>query len=80
MWVDNVDCRYSKWNFTSLERVRPFIDSTFHKADLVVPTPQEVKNKSEISLKDKQIVLILPEKTTAAEKAAQNLLAEHFDK
>ncbi len=80
MWVDNVDYRYSKWNFTSLERVRPFFDSTFHKADLVVPTPQEVKNKSEISLKDKQIVMILPEKMTAAEKAAQNLLAEHFDK
>ncbi len=80
MWIDNVELSYSKWNFTSLERMRTFFDSTYHKSDLVIPTPQIVKNKTEISLTGKKIVIILPEKMTNADKSAQNLLAKHFQK
>ena len=50
MWVDNIDFRFSRWNFTSLERIKPFFDTTYHKADLLIPTPQHISNKKQILL------------------------------
>jgi hypothetical protein len=42
MWVDNVDFRYSKWNFTPLERLAPFIKKTYAKSELLIPNPLNV--------------------------------------
>lgn len=42
MWVDNVDFRFSRWNFTTLERLEPYFDSTFKKIDLLIPTPKRI--------------------------------------
>lgn len=49
MWIDNVDYRFSKWNFTALERVTPFMDSAFSKADLILPTPKQVREGEIVS-------------------------------
>ncbi|MBN2518869.1 MAG: hypothetical protein JXB17_00045 [Bacteroidales bacterium] len=43
MWIDNVDFRYTRKNFSMLERIRPLFDSTYTTYDLLVPTPKFVK-------------------------------------
>lgn len=45
MWVDNVNFRYSKWNFTTLERLRPFIAADYTPADLLIPKPKTIGAK-----------------------------------
>lgn len=42
MWLDNVDFRYSKWNFTALERMEPYFDSTFSPSSMLIPAPKKV--------------------------------------
>lgn len=44
MWIDNVDFRFSRWNFTALERVLPYADEQLGPADLINPTPKRVGN------------------------------------
>lgn len=41
MWIDDVDFRYSKRNFTSLEKSERFFDTTFSAVDMLVPAPKE---------------------------------------
>ncbi|MCP5054847.1 MAG: hypothetical protein GY940_47215, partial [bacterium] len=39
MWLDNIDYRYSKWNFTALERFRPYFDRKLTLKESIIPTP-----------------------------------------
>lgn len=72
MWVDKVDLRYSKWNFTPLERIQAFKDKEFTLLELLVPQPQQISNIKRIKYYDiskpAQIPVILlparPEKQT----------------
>lgn len=80
MWVDNVDFRFSRWNFTSLERIKPMFDSTYHRSELIIPTPQVIENKQTINLSGKKLTIIMPEAPKKAEIAAKNLLVEKLQK
>jgi len=66
MWVDNVNYRFSRWNFTTLERVTPFIDSTFAKADLILPSPRKIEKKEILTYsisesgKNKNPIIVIP--------------------
>ena len=40
MWIDNVDFHYTKWNFSTLERMESFADRDFTMPELIVPTPK----------------------------------------
>ncbi len=80
MWVDNIDFSFSRWNFTSLERVKPYFKKDFHKSDLIIPTPQIVTEKSEINIDNKKFVVILPKNTTQNEIAALKLLKKNLAK
>lgn len=42
LWVDDVDFRFTRWNFTALERISPYFDTSLSKSDLIVPQPIEV--------------------------------------
>ncbi len=42
LWVDDVDFRYTKWNFTTFERISPYFDTSLSKSDLIVPRPVKV--------------------------------------
>jgi len=72
MWVDKVDLRYSKWNFTPLERIKPFSDKAFTPIEMLVPQPQMISNIKSIqwydATKPAQVPVILlpskPEKQT----------------
>ena len=47
MWIDQIDFRYTRDNFTLLERLEPYFDSSFTAYDLIIPEPQLLeKNKS----------------------------------
>lgn len=50
MWVDKLDFRYSKWNFTALERMSPYFDSSFSVASMLIPTPREIQTNGSIPL------------------------------
>jgi hypothetical protein len=50
MWVDNVDFRYSKWNFTALERMDCFFDSVCVRSSMLIPTPKIIVNKEDVPL------------------------------
>lgn len=41
LWIDDVDFRYSRSNFTSLEKSEPYFDTTFSAVDMLVPAPKE---------------------------------------
>ncbi len=41
MWIDDVDFRYTRNNFTSMESTKRLLDTTFSKLDMVIPTPHE---------------------------------------
>jgi len=41
MWVDNVEFKFSRWNFTTVERLAPYFDAEFSAADLLIPTPKQ---------------------------------------
>jgi hypothetical protein len=40
MWIDDVDFRYSTYNFTSLEKSEHFFDTTFTAVEMLVPAPK----------------------------------------
>lgn len=42
LWIDDVNFRYTKWNFTTLERLSQYFDTTLSKSDLIVPQPVKV--------------------------------------
>jgi hypothetical protein len=42
MWVDDIDFRYSRRNFTTLEKVLPMFDTTCARKDMLIPVPKQV--------------------------------------
>jgi len=43
MWVDKVDFRYTRDNFTLLERVKPYFDSSYLMQEKIYPNPQQTE-------------------------------------
>lgn len=41
MWVDKFDFRYSSKNFTLLEKLEPYFDTTMEKSRYLIPEPQK---------------------------------------
>jgi hypothetical protein len=50
MWVDMVDFRYSKLNFTLLEKIIPLIDSSMERSAYLTPTPQVIGRAKEMDI------------------------------
>ena len=57
MWIDNIDFRYTDKNFTTLERLKPYFDSSYSAYDLVFPQPKQLIKKSQIEYFNKNSVL-----------------------
>lgn len=84
LWVDKVDFRYSKWNFTPMERLLPYRDSVYKLADQLIPMPQELKAGDVISWYDPAKpasvpVILLPEKPAPPTIAAGQLLKSRLE-
>jgi hypothetical protein len=80
MWIDNIDFQLSEWNFTYLERMRPFFKKKYDLTDLMIPTPQSINNKHNISLKNQHIRLVYSGKKAPEIKKALTLLQNRFSK
>lgn len=85
LWVDNVDFRYSKWNFSALERIDPFIDISYSKIDLLLPAPRVAEEKGEYyyfmpdSNSYNYPVILIPSAPAIETMAAAQLLKERLD-
>lgn len=86
MWVDNVDFRYSKWNFTALERMECFFDSACVQTSMLVPSPKKVENKENVPLfvktRNSYVApwILLPDKAPAQTVLAADLIREEIEK
>lgn len=76
MYVDNIDFRLSRWNFTSLERMASFFKEDHHPSKLIVPTPKAVSDATQINFTGRDIVLLTADNPGASEKSASDLLKE----
>jgi hypothetical protein len=45
LWIDKVEFNYTNQNFTLLERLEPYFDSSFTTYDMIMPTPQQIEAK-----------------------------------
>jgi len=77
MWIDGVDFHYTEDNFTMLERLTPYFDSSYLAYDLVYPKPQyiEIAEKLPFYNKDSAIypVIVIPHKKDNYYKIAEEL-------
>jgi hypothetical protein len=80
MWLDDVEYRYSKWNFTTRERFEPYFNKKFTLEERIIPTPKNIHRVDDIdyydseSLKPHLPVIVLPENPDAAERTAAKIL------
>ena len=84
VWLDNVDYRYSKWNFTALERMTPYFSQNFPPEERIIPTPKYISRVADISFwnprqpKYRQTLILLPPHPAPAERTAAYLLRNKF--
>ena len=80
MYVDNVDFRFSRWNFTSLERMTSFFDKEYHASQLIIPTPKMVSNETSVNFEKNEIIILTPNNPTPSEISAVDLLRDRLVK
>ncbi len=85
MWIDNVDFRYSRWNFSTLERLNSYIDHSYNKSDLLLPAPKVVEETGDYSyfIPDSNSchypVILVPSSPAIETMAAAQLLKQRLD-
>ena len=84
LWLDDIDYRYSKWNFTALERFKPFFARQLTPAEKIIPTPKSLQWVSDVVYYDGGIsgsllpVIVLPENPAPAERTAAKILQKQI--
>jgi hypothetical protein len=76
MWIDNLDFRLSKWDFTPEERVDSFFAREYSPSQLLIPTPQLVENERSIPLG--KVGIAYAGKSSPETNAALALLRSRF--
>ena len=85
MWVDDIDYRYSKWNFTALERFQPFFARPLSLEEKITPTPKNFKRLGDVvyfdarNPKAQPPLIVLPENPGPAEKTAAVLIEKEIN-
>jgi hypothetical protein len=85
MWVDDVVFRYSKWNFSALERLTPYFDRPLSQLERLTPTPREVRPVREVAYLDPggadgmAPLIVLPDNPAPADRSAAHLLEEKLN-
>jgi hypothetical protein len=78
MWVDNVDFRLSKWNFTPSERMDSLFDKQYDLSELLIPTPKAIANRQHIELKGRNIGIVCQAPASPEARATVALLRKRF--
>ncbi|MBI5579629.1 MAG: beta-N-acetylglucosaminidase domain-containing protein [Deltaproteobacteria bacterium] len=85
LWLDNVVFRYSKWNFSALERLKPYIDRDLSPVERLNPTPKEIHLSREVVYLEPGApdamppLIVLPDDPAPAERAAARLLEKKLN-
>jgi len=85
MWVDDIDYRYSKWNFTALERFRPYFDRKLTLKESIIPTPKSFQQLNDVVYYDDHYsasdlpVIVIPKNPEPAEQTAAKVLQKKID-
>lgn len=85
IWIDNVELKYSKWNFSALERMEKYFDRPLSVKDRIIPSPKQIhcfddffyfnsKNRH-----DEKPVILLPDAPETQESLAAGLLKARLD-
>ena len=82
MWIDDIVYRYSKWNFTALERLKPYFGRPLTLAESIIPTPKSFQQSSDVIFYDSRWpesrlpLIVMPQKPVAADYTAAKILQE----
>ncbi len=85
LWLDNVDYRYAKWNFTVLERMKPYFEKHLTPEQRLIPTPKRVTRMPDVTYWDASLLtsrppmILLPPDPAPAERTAATLLQNRID-
>ncbi len=85
LWLDNVVFRYSKWNFSALERMQPHIGRPLSPLEALIPTPKQIRPVREVAYlapdrsNGPPPLIVLPAAPAPAEHTAARLLAEKLN-
>ncbi len=85
IWIDDVSFRYTRRNFTALERSAHFFDTTCSKPDLVIPQPKKSRLLGQLAyhipLADTipRPMIILPAGSNRQTTAAAELIRDRLD-
>ena len=78
MWIDNLDFRLSRWNFTPMERMDSFFKKKYTLPELLIPKPRFMANQQIIDLKNNKIDLVYNGSEYPETYAAITLLRKRF--
>src|SRR6185437_2407675 len=78
MWIDNLDFRFSRWNFTPMERMDSFFKKKYVLSELLIPKPHFIANQQIIDLKNRRINLVYNGNEFPEANAAITLLRKRF--
>ena len=82
MWLDDIVFCYSKWNFTALERFKPYFDRPLPLEERIIPAPKHIQKLNDVVFYDSLSagvdlpLIVLPEDPAAAEQAAAEILQQ----
>lgn len=85
LWLDNVVFRYSKWNFSALERLQPYIDQPLSPLQRLNPAPKEIRWVREVPYLEPGAgdaappLILLPEDPAPPERAAARVLEKKLN-
>jgi len=85
VWLDNLDFRFSKWNFSALERMQPYMDRPLSALESLIPTPKEARFVREVTYfepgaaEGSAPLIVLPDDPAPAERAAGRLLEKKLN-
>jgi len=85
MWIDDIVYRYSKWNFTALERLKPYFAKPLTLAERIIPTPKSFQKINDITFFDSTVpnahlpVIVLPQNPAQADYTAAKILQEKIN-
>jgi hypothetical protein len=82
LWLDNIVFQYSKWNFTTLERFKPYFGRQLTLEERIIPTPKSIQKVNTVAYYDPKLpeshlaVIVLPENPASAERTAARILQD----
>ena len=87
LWVDRVVFRYSKWNFTALERLQPWFARDLEPLERLIPAPKTVRPLRPVAWRipaggaqPPPPLVVLPDAPEPAERTAAELLVDALNR